>query len=182
MSLPALSSFFVGCYAFVPSVTTMLQGTVVTQHLSISSFQFLSRLPLFLISFSGFPSLLRFPPLSLSRSFSLFCSGSHAFPWYLWFCDYIWFGGRQRGCSSEQRDALRGFSLWKPSNLNADGNIFRWFNSTMCNIQNRALFFYTGSLVTLIYFFYKLVHLNGPEKKTNAKIPEQICFKLIKAL
>lgn len=34
-----------------------------------------------------------------------------------------------------------GIILWAPSHLNADGNIFQWFNSTPCNIPNKDLFF-----------------------------------------
>lgn len=60
------------------------------------------------------------------------------------------------------------------------------FNSTMCSIPNKALFFSCYAHLVL----YKLVPLTnrekferrGEEKKTNAKIPEQICFGLIKAL
>lgn len=56
----------------------------------------------------------------------------------------------------------------------------------MCSIPNKALFFSCYAHLVL----YKLVPLTnrekferrGEEKKTNAKIPEQICFGLIKAL
>ncbi len=40
MSLPALSTSSEAVFSFVPSVTTMLQGTLVIQSLSVSSFQF----------------------------------------------------------------------------------------------------------------------------------------------
>lgn len=41
-----------------------------------------------------------------------------------------------------------GFILWKTSHLNADGNIFRWFNSTPCNIPNQGFVFF--ALVPLL--------------------------------
>ena len=82
----------------------------------------------------------------LSHS-SLSCSDSHVFPGI---CDCVIrfdLGGRQRGCSTAQGNALRGFSVWTPSNLNADGNIFRGFNSTVHVISKRALFcFFTQVL------------------------------------
>lgn len=58
------------------------------------------------------------------------------------FCNYIWFGGRKRGCFCRRTATLSwGIILWAPSHLNADGNIFQWFNSTPCNAPNKDLFF-----------------------------------------
>lgn len=108
-------------------------------HLSsnVSQFPLFNFLDSFFSSISGFPSRL------LSSSFPLSFLLSVLF-WLLCFSlvfVILWLhlisGERQRRLSSAQRDALRGFSLWKPSNLNADGNIFRGFYSTMSNIPNK---------------------------------------------
>lgn len=66
MSLPALSLPLFRLFSFVPSVITMLQGTLVIQSLSVSSLQFvvlrllLHRLRWFPLSFTLFlhPSLV----------------------------------------------------------------------------------------------------------------------------
>lgn len=59
-----------------------------------------------------------------------------------------------------------GIILWAPSHLNADGNIFQWFNSTPCNIPNKDLFFVclpppTHTLVMLIEFATNILYLTN---------------------
>lgn len=159
-------------------------ATGYTCHPKSFNFSFLDSL-FSSISLSGFHSLLLSSPIPLSFLLSVL------FWLFLGICDSVItsdLGGRQRGRSSALRDALRGFSLWKPSNLNADGNIFRGFNSTVCNIPNKALFcfFYTGSVVTLIKVFYDVVlltnseHLNVEDKKRKENSLSQLVLSLLK--
>lgn len=62
-----------------------------------------------------------------------------------------------------------GIILSAPSHLNADGNIFQWFNSTPCNIPNKDLFFVCPSPHTHTHLFpcyaywvcYKLLYLTN---------------------
>lgn len=59
-----------------------------------------------------------------------------------------------------------GIILWAPSHLNADGNIFQWFNSTPCNIPNKDLFFVCPSppshtLVMLIELATNMLYLTN---------------------
>lgn len=170
---------FLGCFSFVPSVTAMLLGTLVIQSLSISSLRFV-QLHLSSMVLPLYPSLVPAPCLVLALLL-LFFSPS--------ICDSVitsdfwWGGGETEAFFSTERCSRGGFSLWKASNLNADG---KSFNSTMCSIPNKALFFSCYAHLVL----YKLLPLTnrekserrGGEKKTNAKIPKQICFGLIKAL
>lgn len=59
-----------------------------------------------------------------------------------------------------------GIILWAPSHLNADGNIFQWFNSTPCNIPNKDLFFVrppppSHTLVMLIELATNILYLTN---------------------
>lgn len=159
----------------------MLQDTLSSE---VSQFPRLS----FDSLFSSISIFLGFPSLSLSPSIPLpflrTSSVSHAMPWYFWFCDYIWFGGEGGGGRSPaQSDALRGFILWKTSNLNADGNIFRWFNSTMGNIPNKAFFCFCFLQLFSCYaywVFHKLLHLTNSEDLKRTRKNKQMQKSLSK--
>lgn len=170
MSPPALSSLFMGCFSLLSSsVSTMLQDTIAVQSLSFSTptdqTYFVSpsslRGPLFL-----HPSLgaLSFRPLCYSPVFFV-----------ITFHLEVESGGvRQHGAKLSW-----GFILWKTSHLNADGNIFRWFNSTLCNIPNQGFVFSHLFPCYAYWVYYKLLYLTnnrnvsgGAEgRKTNAKNP-----------
>lgn len=182
MSPPALSSLFMGCFSLLSSsVSTMLQDTIAVQSLSFST-------PTDQTYFVS-PSSLR-GPLFLHPS-----PGALSFrpPCYFPVFFVITFhlevesgGVRQHGA-----ELSWGFILWKTSHLNADGNIFRWFNSTPCNIPNQGfVFFHTCSLVMLIEFTTNCciwltieIWVEGrKDGKQMQKIPELIYFEHIKAL
>lgn len=176
LSLPLYRLFFF-CHICHHHAT----GYAFIRSLSISTSQF--RLTLLLH--------LHLPWFSLSLTLSLhpspipahfFCLSRYALVFLILWLHLIW-GGRRRGRSPAQSDALRGFILWKTSNLNADGNIFRWFNSTMCNIPNKAFFCFCFLQLFSCYaywVFHKLLHLTNSENLKRTRKNKQMQKSLSK--
>lgn len=113
---------FLGCFSFVPSVTAMLPGTLVIQSLSISSLRFV-KLHLSSTVLPLYPSLVSAPCLVPALLLSFFFFLVFVILWLR----LIFVGGKGGGGVLQHCEMLSGgFSLWKASNLNADGNIFQF--------------------------------------------------------
>lgn len=130
-----------GRLSFVPSVTTMFQAILVVQSPSICCVLYPPSLSLI---FLVIPLSFLLPVLFRLSCFSLVFM-------ILWL-HLIW--GEGSGGVVQHRDALGGFSLWKQSNLNADGNIFWGFNSTMCSIPNMASSFFLFTQVLFVCWYW----------------------------
>lgn len=171
MSPPALSSLFMGCFSLLSSsVSTMLQDTIGVQSLSFST----PTDQTYFVSPSSLWALSSSIPLSvLSRSVP--CAILRCFFVITFHLEVESGGVRQRRAKLSW-----GFILWKTSHLNVDGNIFRWFNSTLCDIPNQGFVFFPHLFPCYAYWvYYKLLYLTnnrnlsgGAEgRKTNAKNP-----------
>lgn len=174
MSLPALS------FSFLVFLLSHLSPPYYRVHLSSSISQFppfhFFRLPLLLhlpLSFavSLHPSLT--PPLGLILALVLL----HGI------CDSVItsdLGGCQRGEVFSTEKCSQGVQHVNTDQSKCRWKNLSWFNSTMCNIPNKALcfFFYHWFSCYAHLVFYKLVHLsntvenwNCENQKTSAKNP-----------
>lgn len=129
-----------GCFSFVPSVTAMLQGTLVIQSLSISSLQFV-KLHLSSTVLPLYPSLVSAPCLVLALLLSFFFLPVFVI---LWLRLIFVGGGRRRRRFSALRDALGGVQLVKGVQSKCR---WKYLSIPPCAVFQTRLYF---SLVMLI--------------------------------